>query len=111
MHAVEDSRVESRSRPRDLVGEIDCVPLAHEIFLPAHAAIRRRLVRLAAEVGAVDHYHRHPARRRHLVLHVHLVDRNMPTAARPSESEKTMSPPTMKLPWDCTRGVAGFFIS
>jgi hypothetical protein len=30
----------------------------------------------------------------------------------PSASEKTMSPPTVKLPWDCkTRGVAGFFRS
>ncbi len=59
------------------------MPLADEIFLPAHAAIRRRLVGLAAEVGAMNHHHRHPARRRHLVLHVHLVDRDVAAAARP----------------------------
>src|SRR5262249_17866959 len=87
MHAAEDSRVESRSRPRDLVGEIDCVPLAHEIFLPAHAAIRRRLVH-----GGT------------LYCTYIWLTAICPLPPDPSASEKTMSPPTMTLPGDCKTG-------
>ena len=31
----------------------------------------------------MNHHHRHPARRRYLVLHIHLVDRDVAAAARP----------------------------
>ena len=50
--------------------------LAHEVLVPAHPTVRRRLPRLAGQGRAVDHHHRDVAvaALRHHVPHVHLVD-------------------------------------
>ena len=50
--------------------------LAHEVLVPAHATVGRRLPRLAGQGRAVDHHHRHVpvTALGHHEPHVHLVD-------------------------------------
>ena len=99
--------IEARPRARHLIGEIDRPIAAHEVLVPSHPPVGRRLPRLAAQTAAVHHHHRQMAIavRRNLVLHVHLVDGDV-AAAEPAASATAggagsafFSPPTKKLPW------------
>ena len=79
-HVVEDGLIEARSPAPDLVGDVDGMALAHEVLVPPHSAVRRRLPGLAGQGRAVDHDHRKVAvtALRHHVPHVHLVDGDVP---------------------------------
>ena len=87
--ARRSSRRRSRSNrspsARATLGPRDrrCGP-AHEVFVPAHAAVGRRLPRLAAQAAAVNHDDGHVpiAAHRDLILHVHLVDHDLAAAER-----------------------------
>ena len=52
-------RVESRARARHLIGEIHRPIAAHEVLVPSHAPVGRRLPGLAAQTAAVHHHDRH----------------------------------------------------
>jgi hypothetical protein len=53
--------------------------LANEIFVPAHAAVWRRLVRLAGQAAAMNQNYPYTNREHRLhITHIQLVDRDMP---------------------------------
>ena len=86
LHGADHGRVEPRARARHLIREIDAAVLPQEILVPAHAAVGRRLPRLAAQAAAVNHDDGHVpvTALRNLILHVHLVDHDLAAAERGS---------------------------
>ena len=75
-HVVEEGLIEARPPAPHLVRHVHRMALAHEVLVPAHPTVRRRLPRLAGQGRAMDHHHRDVAvtALRHHVPHVHLVD-------------------------------------
>ena len=60
----------------------------------------------------MNHHHRHPARRRYLVLHIHLVDRDVAAAASPQRvGEDDVAADGEAALRSQNEGVAGFFRS
>ena len=83
-HLIECARIESRTGPGNLIGQVHRAMLAHEVFAPAHASIGSRFPGLAAQTAAVheDDGDMPRALQRDLVLHVHLVDRDFAALRR-----------------------------
>src|ERR1700722_13025669 len=78
-HRVDNGCVKAGAGARYLVREINGAVLTYEIFVPAHAAIRRGFPGFAAEAASMNHHDRRMLARAHrrLILHVHLVYRDI----------------------------------
>ena len=83
-HIVERGLIEARSPSPHLVRDVHRMALAHEVLVPSHPTVGRRLPRLAGQRRAVHHHDGHVAvaALRHHVPHVHLIDGDVPARAK-----------------------------
>ena len=76
---IDLASIETGAGARNLIRQVHGTALADEVFVPAHAPVWSGFPGLAAEAASVHHDHRHMRIRVHrdLVLHVHLIDRDV----------------------------------